>query len=167
MSNKFEQAIEEGLDAVQTYETALADIERLIHAMDQAVLLKTNGEVRIGVGVRKFNELVEFVAGLADLVSNIIRDEATPPRQFYIIAYETGDHSEIREVCGLAPSRAGYPVEVLSFGNTRTSCPDFESLEYKLADIMRDSRIGFKLRSLMNPAPAGSESEIGAAREGK
>jgi hypothetical protein len=57
-----------------------------------------------------------------------------------------------REVCALQPSQSGYPIEVLSFANTRTACLDVEGLEYMLVSIVRDARFGSKLKALMSEA---------------
>jgi hypothetical protein len=58
------------------------------------------------------------------------------------------DRREV-EVCEMRPARAGYPIAVRSFSNAQTWCPDPESLEHHVLEIVRDPRFGAKLKALM------------------
>jgi hypothetical protein len=152
MNNKFEQAVVESLQAIETYEQAMKDIDELVLAMDQAVSAKTDGQVRVMKGTRGVDSLVMAVNRLV----NQSEEEDLPPGLIRIFAHVQGAPEQQREICGVRPSRAGYPIELLSFENTRTSCPDFESLEHKLENIVRDARFGRKLRSLLSEAQRSS-----------
>lgn len=148
MSNKFEQAVAESLQAVETYEQAMKDIDDMVKTLDEAVSAQTGGQIRVKTGTRSIDGFVAVV----NRVVNQAEDEDLPPGLIRVFAHVYKAPERQREVCALRPTRAGYPIEVLSFANTRTSCPDVESLEYKLADIIRDARFGLKLKALMSEA---------------
>lgn len=149
MSNKFEQAIAESLQAVETYHEALENIDNMVKTLDEAVSIQTGGQL----GVR------------ADRVMNQAGNEELPLGVISIVVHVYKAPDRQREVCELRPARAGYPIEVRSFENTRTSCPDLESLEYKVTEILRDARSGSKLKALMRDALA-QLAEPPAAHEG-
>jgi hypothetical protein len=145
MNNKFEQAVVESLQAVESYHEAMADIDNMVKTLDEAVSAQTGGQV----GIRAIDS---FVKGVNRLVDQAEDEEDLPHGLIRIFAYVYNAPDRQREVCALHTTRAGYPIEVLSFANTRTSCLDVESLEYKLEDIIRDARSGLKLKALMSEA---------------
>jgi hypothetical protein len=136
MNNKFEQAIAESLQAVEAHHEAMENIDNMVKNLDEAVSGQTDGQL----GVR------------ANRVMNQDGDEDLPLGRISILVYVYKAPERQREVCELRPALAGYPIEVLSFVNTRTSCPDLESLEYKVAEIIRDARFGSRLKALMSEA---------------
>lgn len=133
MKTEFEQAIAESLHAVETYHVAKEDIGNLVESLDAAVSGHTSGRLV----VRADAEL--DAAGDEDLPLGLVR----------LLVHVSNAPDRQREVCALRLARSGYPIEVLSFANTRTSCPDLESLEYKMTEILRDARFGLKLKALM------------------
>jgi hypothetical protein len=128
-NNKFLQAVAEGLQAVETFHEAQGTIDTLVENLDDAVSRQT-GKLRV-----RANRVTEA-------------DEDLPLGLISILVCAADRQREV-EVCEMRPARAGYPIAVRSFSNAQTWCPDPESLEHHVLEIVRDARFGAKLQALM------------------
>jgi hypothetical protein len=140
VSNKFEEAVAESLRAVESYHRATETISEMVEALDAAVSAETTSRVRVKTEIRPTGPCIHI----------FVYVDNAPDRQ--------------REVCALRPSQSGYPIEVLSFGNTRTGCPDVESLEYKLLSIVRDARFERTHQTLATTLGTSSCARLGSMR---
>ena len=136
MTVDFAAAIEEGLRACESQDLAAADVARLILAIDAATRARTN-----------------------DLVMTIPWAEGPGPREGVSVLLTTLDAKapgqgplcpKSRTLCLIRLSDKGYPVDVFSFGDTRTGCGDPENLEATLLRIVGDVRTGLKIRALVS-----------------
>lgn len=73
-------------------------------------------------------------------------DDALAQKTGGVVA-KSGD-SEL--LCRLEPDDSGYPIAVHSRLHTKTLCPDRDSLEWKIADLLRDPQLGRRLLSMMS-----------------
>jgi hypothetical protein len=128
-NNKFLQAVAEGLQAVETFHEAQGTIDTLVENLDDAVSRQT-GQLRV-----RANRVTEAAEDL--------------PLGLISILVCAADRQREVEVCEMRPARAGYPIAVRSFSNAQTWCPDPESLEHHVLEIVRDARFGAKLKALM------------------
>lgn len=134
MAVDFAAAIAEGLRACESQDLAAADVARLILSIDTATRARTDGLVM----AIPWTENAGPREGISVLLTTL---DAKAPGQGPLCP-------KSRTLCLIRLSDKGYPIDVFSFGDTRTGCGDTESLEAALLRIVGDVRTGLKIRAL-------------------